>query len=613
MQSNDIRIEILPHDVVEKIAAGEVIERPASVLKELIENSIDAGATKIDIVIEDSGFSLLQVTDNGIGMSLENLSKCLLAHSTSKIRTADDLYDISTMGFRGEALASIAAVSRLAVTSSNSTDGLGHSISCEGGASQTAEPASHVKGTTMACRDLFFNVPARKKFMKTRKAERIALLKLIEQLAIPFPGIHFTAVFEGKAVFDVPVSDSLRNRIAQITGLEFAKTLTQAQGETRGMAASLFFPLEAPQEYRPRYQYLYVNLRRVDSDSVLFAVREAFAKLVQREFRPSFFCFIDVDPQHVDVNVHPTKQKIKFENERELFGFIYGIVSRTLGTASKTLSIYPVPTQSQSDTIAQENPYYPKKYGTPQQSYSMPFGVSEQIGENETRESEQTIISFPDRLQNLEKILESSEQERIQLADNAKQESWSLISCYQIHDIYILAPIKNGILLIDQHAAHERILFEQALSDLSIGKATSQQLLFPVVLELSATEKAVVESAGDYFRGFGFEMQDFGGTAVSVSAIPAFMKNSDAERSARDMIQYLLDEKSVTTFPDPRMRFSAAFACGAAIKAGQKLSQEEMNALLNSLFSTQNPYTCPHGRPTVVRISLDELSRRFLR
>jgi len=612
MQRNDVRIEILPHDVVEKIAAGEVIERPASVLKELIENSIDADATKIDVVIEDSGFSLLQVADNGSGMSLENLKKCLLAHSTSKIRTADDLYEISTMGFRGEALASIAAVSRLTVVSSDEASGLGNSITSEGGIAQAAEPSSHVKGTTMTCRDLFYNVPARKKFMKTRKAERIALLKLIEQLAIPFPGIHFTAVFEGKSVFDAPVADSLRNRIAQITGLEFAKTLTQAQGETHGMDATLLFPLEAPQEYRPRYQYLYVNLRRVDSDSVLFAVREAFAKLVQREFRPSFFCFIDVDPQHVDVNVHPTKQKIKFENERELFGFIYGIVSRTLGVASQTLANGSLP-QSDGDIPKKEDQYYPRKFGNTLQSQEMSFAVSEPQMPLDGLYSEQTIIPFPDRRQNLEKILESNEQERIQLADNAKQESWSLISCYQVHDMYILAPIKNGLLLIDQHAAHERVLFEQALSDLSIGKATSQQLLFPVVLELSATEKAVVESAGEIFRGFGFEMQDFGGTAVSVSAIPAFMKNSDAERSARDMIQYLLDEKSVSSFPDPRMRFSAAFACGAAIKAGQKLSQEEMNALLNSLFSTQNPYTCPHGRPTVVRISLDELSRRFLR
>jgi DNA mismatch repair protein MutL len=607
MQHNDVRIEVLPQSVIEKIAAGEVIERPASVLKELVENSIDAQATKIDIVIEDSGFSLLSVTDNGIGMSLENLTMSLYPHATSKIKTADDLYAISTMGFRGEALASVAAVSRLTVASSAAQDGLGNFITCEGGSALQPQPVSHVRGTTVSCRDLFFNVPARKKFMKTRKAERIALLKLIEQLAIPFPAIHFTAAFEGKKVFDVPAADSLVGRISQVAGVEFAKTLTVAQGSTQGMEATLYFPLSDSGEARPRYQYLYVNLRRVDSETVMFAVREAFSKLVRREFRPPYFCFIDVDPDQIDVNVHPTKQKIKFEHERELFGFVYGIVARAL---ERTLGQSDTEGLRQGESLAAG---LSSHFGA--LSGKMPeTAASSLVAEGKQGEySGQTVLSFLSRDGNLEKELESAYDDRIQLTDTGDAASWSLISCYQIHEMYIVAPIKNGMLFIDQHAAHERILFEQALADLDIGKATSQQLLFPVVLQLSATEKAVVEAAGEHFRAFGFDMQDFGGTAVSVSAIPAFMKNSEVERSARDMIHYLLDEKGVGAFPDPRARFAAAFACGAAIKAGQKLSQEEMNALLNSLFSTHNPYTCPHGRPTVVRISLDELSRRFLR
>jgi DNA mismatch repair protein MutL len=611
MQHKDVRIEVLPQSVIEKIAAGEVIERPSSVLKELVENSIDASATKIDIVIEDSGFSLISVTDNGIGMSGENLKKSVYLHATSKIRTADDLWSISTMGFRGEALASVAAVSRLTVASSATQDGLGHSISCDGGtASATLQPVSHVRGTTVSCRDLFYNVPARKKFMKTRKAERIALLRLVEQIAIPFPAIHFSAVFEGKNVFDLPAADSLENRISQVTGIDFARTLTRAQGSTRGMDAAIFFPLSDSHESRPRYQYLYVNLRRVDSETVMYAVREAFSKLVSREFRPSYFCFIDVDPDQIDVNVHPTKQKIRFEKERELFGFIYGIVSRAIAPSA-------VPGESDSN-LSGEIPFLPSNrpvagpYGETQDIFkkAAPSFVAE---ERRADPSGQTVLPFMARGGNPEKELDSANDDTIQLTDTGESVSWGLISCYQIHEMYIVAPIKNGMLFIDQHAAHERVLFEQALADLELGKATSQQLLFPVVMQLSATEKAVVESAGGYFRSFGFDMQDFGGTSVSVSAIPAFMKNSEVERSAREMVQYLLDEKNIGAFPDPRSKFAAAFACGAAIKAGQKLSQEEMNALLNSLFSTHNPYTCPHGRPTVVRISLDELSRRFLR
>ena len=345
-------------------------------------------------------------------------------------------------------------------------------------------------------------------------------------------------------------------------------------------------------------------------------MREAFSKLVQRDFRPSYFCFIDVDPERIDVNVHPTKQKIKFEKERELFGFIYGIIARAVRSSLKDhedVAVQnPVGANADRPLSANEAPFPTQSqdsYANTVDSRSSLLVAEEAPGDV----PDQTILSFPLVGGGPEKDLESTADERVQLTDAQEAVSWSLISCYQVHEMYILASIKNGIILIDQHAAHERILFEQALADLDFGKATSQQLLFPVVLQLTATEKAVVEAAGGYFRSFGFDMQDFGGTAVSVSAIPAFMKNSEVECAARDMIQYLLDEKSVGTFPDPRTRFAAAFACGAAIKAGQRLSQEEMNALLNNLFSSHTPYTCPHGRPTVVRISLDELSRRFLR
>jgi DNA mismatch repair protein MutL len=610
MQTNDPSIRVLPQQVVEKIAAGEVIERPASVLKEIVENSIDAGATKIDIVIEDSGFSLIQVGDNGTGMSLENLKKCVLRHATSKITTADDLYAVSTMGFRGEALASIGAVSRATIASSASQDGLGYSLGCDGGVASQPKPVPHVRGTTVSCRDLFFNVPARKKFMKTRKAERLALMRLLEQIVVPFPSIHFAAVFEGKALFDIPPADSLLSRISQVTGIEFAKSLVKAQGSAKGMETTLFFPLQDNGQARPRYQNLYVNLRRVDNDSVLYAVRQAFAQLVRRDLRPSFFCFIDVDPASIDVNVHPTKQKVKFEDERGLFSFIYGTVSRVIKPSIPAMPDRQPQKESAARPAGDDASLPAPAVSTEGKDNGRPLFAAEDPGNISYG---QTILAFQKKGSQGEKKVESPDQDRIELADSGDTASWSLISCYQIHEMFLLAPIKNGILLIDQHAAHERILYEQALDDLKVGQATSQQLLFPVVLQLTATEKAVVESSEEYFRAFGFDIQDFGGKEVSVSATPSFMKSADIERSVRDMISYLLDEKSVSHFPEPHKRFAAAFACGAAIKAGQKLSQEEMTALLNSLFSSQNPYTCPHGRPTVVRISLDELSRRFLR
>jgi DNA mismatch repair protein MutL len=447
--------------------------------------------------------------------------------------------------------------------------------------------------------------------MKTRRAERLALVRLLEQLVVPFPAIHFTAVFEGKAIFDIPPADSLLSRISQVTGIEFAKSLVKAQGSAKGMEAALYFPLHDNEQARPRYQNLYVNLRRVDNDSVLYAVRQAFAQLVRRDFRPSFFCFIDVDPASIDVNVHPTKQKVKFEDERGLFSFIFAMVSRVIRPSIPVIhNGEPQKASVAQATTGANAPLLAPAAGAAGEGGGQPQFIAEDPGDISYG---QTILAFTKKGAQSEKSLESPDQEKIQLTDSGEAASWSLISCYQVHEMFVLAPIKNGILLIDQHAAHERILYEQALEDLKAGRAASQQLLFPVVLQLTAMEKSVVEASEEYFRAFGFDIQDFGGKEVSVSATPSFMKSADIERSVRDMIGYLLDEKSVSHFPEPHKRFAAAFACGAAIKSGQKLSQEEMMALLNSLFSSQNPYTCPHGRPTVVRISLDELSRRFLR
>ncbi len=612
MNDSDPRIEVLPPYVVEKIAAGEVIERPASVLKEFLENSVDAGATRINVVVEDSGFSLIQVSDNGCGMARDNLQKSVLLHATSKIRTANDLYAVATMGFRGEALASIGSVSRTTVASSASTDGLGFMLSCEGGVVRPPSPVSHARGTTVRCQDLFFNVPARKKFMKTRKSERVALVKMLEQLVVPFPSIHFTAVFDGKSLFDMPVADSPIGRISQVAGVDFARSLLKAQGSAKGMEATIYFPLSGEDTTRPRYQNLYVNLRRVENDSVLYAIRQAFAQLIRRDARPSFFCFIDVDPAAIDVNVHPTKQKVKFENERELFSFVFGMVSRVL-KPSPEKGFGPVrhdrSTAEGSSVMEPASTYAGSSGG--EQPGKEPARFS--TGEKGDRSVGQTILSFPARGPQNQPSPESAGGDGAKLTDGDEAPSWNLISCYQIHQMFVLAPIKNGILLIDQHAAHERILYEQALDDLTGGRSASQQLLFPLVLRLAATEKAVAVSSTEYFEAFGFDIKDFGGSDVSVSATPSFMKNADIEHSVRDMLTYLLDEKSVEHFPEPHQRFAAAFACGAAIKSGQRLSEEEMNALLNSLFSSKNPYTCPHGRPTVVRISLDELSRRFLR
>lgn len=619
-------IQVLPSSVIEKIAAGEVVERPAAVLKEIVENSIDAGASAVDVVIEAAGFSLIKVTDNGMGMASRDLDKCMLRHATSKIRAADDLFSIGTMGFRGEALGSIAAVSRMTVTSATGNDGLGSMLACEGGAFGKPLPQPHKRGTTVTIRDLFFNVPARKKFMKSQRGEHLAHIRMLEQLVIPFPAIHFSLTIDGKRIFDLPATDRLIERIAEVAGPTFTAKLIECHAERQGLEATIFVTSPEQLQERPRFQSLYVNLRRINNDSVTYSIKEAFSQFLGHSNRPAFFCFLTIDPSRIDVNVHPTKQQIKFDDDRQIFSFIFAAVKERLGeqmvkpaafaprvqeksqlahSTDSTSGYLPPRTdagllvQGAASTVQESAP------GNPFEPFALPSGLPTDAGV-------QTILNFP-RGKREEKEVDPGKDNSIQLSSVVQGEMWDLIPCYQIHAMFILAPIKNGILLIDQHAAHERVLYEQALEEISGKRSTSQQLLFPIVLELSPAEKCIVESGMNYFETFGFTIADFGGNALSVSAIPAFLKDSAVIPTLRGMVKYLLEGRDPNAFNEPHKRFSAAFACGAAIKTGQKLTQEEMNGLLNNLFSSENPYICPHGRPTLVRMSLDELARRFLR
>lgn len=609
MNATTGQIQLLAPEVIEKIAAGEVIERPASVVKELVENAIDAGSSRIDITVDSSGFERIVIADNGIGMSPENLALSVKRHATSKIRTAEDLFLLTTMGFRGEALAAISSVSRLRIESSATSDGLGYGLSAEfDTANISPEPIARTRGTTVTVKDLLYNVPARKKFMKSERAEKMAIVKMIEQLVIAFPHIHFTLAADGKTVLETPLTDTVQGRIAQVAGHEFASNLITCRGGRNDMEIVVYLTPPSAATARPRFQNTYVNLRRVDNESVTQAIRQAFNRFIVDNHRPSFFCFLDIDPYRTDVNVHPTKREIRFDNEREIFSTVFGAVKQGLTDSIGTPDPHPLEGFSYPHT-GQRFPTDSQHPSQPTTWYHQDESGSPLHGPLHAAEESQTVIPFPSNQQQ-EVALQGHS--TVQLGDTMDDEAWSLISCYQIHGTFILAPIKNGILLIDQHAAHERVLYEQALEDLDRGHAESQQLLFPIVVELSPAEKSVAVSSEGYFRSFGFELSEFGGNSLSVSAVPAFLKHSTAEEAIRAMIDYLLNATSGPS-ADPRHRFAAAFACGAAIKAGQRLDQEEMNALLNTLFATKNPYTCPHGRPTVVRMSMDELARRFLR
>ena len=615
---NRSEIELLSHSVIEKIAAGEVIERPASVMKELVENSLDAGASRIDVLVENAGFSMIKIIDNGSGMGSEDLQKSIIRHCTSKIKTADDLFAISTMGFRGEALASISAVSRFSIATSSDDSGLGSIIRSEGGTLAKVEPEPHTKGTTVECKDLFFNVPARKKFMKSERAERGALNKLMEQVVTSFPAIHFTYTAEGKKIFDIPATSDVKSRIAQVAGVELASNLIECGAEKDGMSVQIFVSNPHKARKRPRYQNLYVNLRRVDNDAVSNAVREAFSRFIMSNHRADWFCFLSVDSDKIDVNVHPTKQKIKFDDERALFSIIFHTVHEGLSEAldiatdivhSDEKATYSVGSNTSGSTFFTESSQ--SKYGEFGNLGSLSLLENESVKDSKGKnEAVQTALSFISNM-NSEKSIENSG------ADNVESgsELWGMVSCYQLHKMYIIAPIKNGMIIVDQHAAHERILYEEALKSIEDGKGESQRLLFPITFDMTNQEKELVLSVRAYFETLGFDIQDFGGKTVAVSAIPAtgFLDESDVEEAVKEIATALLDESDPEILAAPERRFAASFACGSAIKFGKELKQEEMNSLLNTLFSADNPNICPHGRPTIIRMSLDELVKRFLR
>jgi DNA mismatch repair protein MutL len=631
MESTKSKIHLLDSSVIEKIAAGEVIERPASVLKELVENAIDAQANHIEIFVEDGGFSSISVSDNGSGMTETDLNRCLLRHTTSKITSADDLFAIATMGFRGEALASIAAVSKVSIISSAGNTGEGFLISPGFNGTMSISPAGRTQGTTVTCKELFYNVPARKKFMKSVKAERMTLVAMLDHLVLSFPGIHFTCTIDGKRAFDLPTVDTFHKRIAQVAGSEFAKKLIYATQSRTGLSVEIYLSDPANASMRPHFQNLYVNLRRIDNDSVLWAIREAFSRFIMGSLKPAWFCFLTVDPARIDVNVHPTKQRIKFDDEKELFSFIYGTVHTKLSSIMTSISdskIHQVPmgkTMSRFDLPGATPPVRSGDFRQSQYGNSNPVqpGVMESFSgtgdvpamTSAPKDSEQMALSFLSLSEETKKVFGQPEAGNSSGSDIVEGASWNLIQCFQINKMFILAPIKNGILIIDQHAAHERILYEEALEDIKLGRSESQRLLFPVVFELTRAEKEVALSCRNNFTMLGFDVQDFGGLSLAVSAMPAtgFIKSTAIEEAIREIVSSLIEEKDRELLSDPQRRFAASFACGAAIKFGQELRQEEMNTLLNSLFATKDPYICPHGRPTLIRISIDELFRRFLR
>jgi len=587
------RIHILPDILCNKIAAGEVVQRPASVVKELVENSIDAESTRIEVTINNGGRDLIQVIDNGVGLEKEELKLALERHATSKIAEIEDLFRIRTMGFRGEALPSIASVSMMELVS-HARDAEGaFALEVQAGKIGEVQPIAWETGTRITVKNLFFNVPARLKFLKAKRTELNHIIDRVKPLALIHPHIAFKLVADQKVIFDLRESSS-EERIAAIFGSEYGDKIISVE-ENRGNIKVTGFigNLDLVRVARGE-QYLSINQRPISDRLINNAVYQAYKSLLQRGEFPFYALNISVPLNEVDVNVHPTKTEVKFNDEWR----VYHVVKETVESGLRQI-LKVMPGLHNRPTAAPM--FNPGETQSPQTSFVVPTGSdpSDRAPERSPEESE--------ILQKARQFSQVLDRDPVETKPQRQQGGF----IWQVHNKYILSQINNGIAIIDQHVAHERILYEEALRDMEENKGTSQQLLFPATQEFSADDYNVLVDIIPSLNTLGFKLREFGPQTVLVEAVPTGMRGGSEGAILKEIIDYYRENRVFDY--SPAKRIAASYSCKAAVKAGDPLSEEEMRTLVDRLFATENPFYCPHGRPIIINLSIDELDKRFER
>ena len=587
------RIRILPDHVANQIAAGEVVERPASVVKELVENSLDAGATRIEIELQGGGKTAIRVSDDGEGMSRGDALLALDRHATSKIRSVEDLAAVGSFGFRGEALPSIAAVSRFELTTAPEGGGPGTRIVVEGGRIVSSDEAARQPGTTVLVRSLFRNVPARAKFLHTAAAETRAVSEAVVLLALSNLPAEFRLESNGRELLRLPPAASVRERVAAIWGEEEADKLIALDGERGGVRIAGY--IQRPDAARPAggRRYLFVNGRPFRDPGLLRRIDEAYRTTVAPGLRATAFLYLAVEPGTVDVNVHPSKAEVRFGDAARVGEALAGVVRQRLADLASTPEIRQQAGGATRASPDAEPSDRPERVAVPEDA--PPAGS--QFALFVSRSDEATPVDEPPGADELRAAVR---------ADPSHRGPW------QLHDSYILMPTRRGLLVIDQHSAHERVLFEQTMERFTEGDGSSQRLLFPLTLRLSPAEFSAAEELAGLFRALGFEIEAFGGRTVIVQAVPLLHPRFDAEQCFRDMIHELAHGSDlVDSARNQHERIAKSLACKGAIKAGQSLSRSEMEELVDRLFATELPGHDVHGRPTILRLTPEELARRF--
>ncbi|SHK71881.1 DNA mismatch repair protein MutL [Fibrobacter sp. UWT2] len=626
-------IHVLSDEIINKIAAGEVIERPASAVKELIENAIDAGASRIQVSIEEGGKKKIQVSDNGKGMNAADLDLCYLRHTTSKLFSADDLFHLHTNGFRGEAVASIAAVSKLTITSATD-DGDSGRILLEGGNVVEKQDVQASRGTTFLVENLFYNTPVRRNFLSSETAESTRILDVVLKTAIAHPDIRFDYKVGEKTVF-TGVPGELRNRIAEAIGSKIAKVLLPVDYTEAGVHVWGYVSPTTETNGKRNHQFLFIRNRPIESKMVSKAVQQAYEPY-GAQCKPVSVLFLDMPDMEFDVNVHPAKREVRFANQNLVFLVVSHAIRDTFTKdmeANSPLIDLSEEIAGTGKTELQDNtpkvPYgFEEPIFKPAANPAPSFSTKESSGDipemsnfpttGFTYEKPRKSVQQNDLAQDLFSTPEagkviSLEGKVNEVAEPAVQ--WTPPTFFQIANTYIAGDDSNGLLVIDQHAAHSRVLYEQALATLRNGSALdSQELLFPELLELSKLEVEALKSVEDQFKHLGFYIEHFGGETYQIRAIPSALPLSRAIKAVKDFLDSIGDEgKGEGDMVKIQDTIAKAWASTNAYQAGDKLKPEEMAALVSQLMLTEEPLKSPYGHPTLLRFTLDELAKKFKR
>jgi DNA mismatch repair protein MutL len=585
------RIKVLSDTLANQIAAGEVVERPASVVKELVENALDAAATRVDVVIRNGGKTEIRVSDDGHGMGREDALLALDRHATSKIGTEEDLRSVRTFGFRGEALPSIASVSRLTLETAEA-GGVGTRVRISAGRIMGAEDCARQRGTTVVVGSLFFNVPARAKFLKSAAVETRAIADVMTALALAHLSAGFRLESNGRTLLELPPARDLATRAAALWGDDFASALIPLSHPGNGVEVAGLVERPDAAVSGPRRVHLFVAGRPFRDRPLVAAAERGYRTTVPQGARPSFLLYLDMAPGGVDVNVHPSKAEVRFQDRGAVEDEVERAVREALSSLESAATMDARPglrsaTPAGPARPAQRGGGVPGTTPSPDPGQLALFVAAAPVGQG------------------------ADTPQATDRDDEGAADSWRH-ALWQVHDTYILAETRSGLLIIDQHAAHERILFEALMRDFDAGGRPSQRLLFPITLRLSAAEYAVAEDTRSLLARAGFEAEPFGGRTVIVHAAPNPHPWFNAEQCLRDMLAELAEGSELTRAARNQYeRLAMTFACKAAIKAGQPLSGDEMHRLFDELFATELPYHDVHGRPTIVRLSTEELARRF--